>query len=132
MAISKGVRLKTGKIQQAQNFKYHAGCKEMKLTHFCFANDLSVLCHGSAESVIVIKEALDLFSKVLGLKPNMNKSTIYFSNADIGEKCRILNIMPYQVGSFPTRFLGVPLISKRLGKTKCKQLVDRVKSKVED
>ncbi|GJR87109.1 RNA-directed DNA polymerase, eukaryota, reverse transcriptase zinc-binding domain protein [Tanacetum coccineum] len=120
------------KIQQAQNFKYHAGCKEMKLTHLCFADDLSVLCHGSAESVIVIKEALDLFSKVLGLKPNMNKSTIYFSNVDIGEKCRILNIMPYQVGSFPTRFLGVPLIYKRLGKTKCKQLVDRVKSKVGD
>ncbi|GJZ69312.1 RNA-directed DNA polymerase, eukaryota, reverse transcriptase zinc-binding domain protein [Tanacetum coccineum] len=120
------------KIQQAKNFKYHAGCKEMKLTHLCFADDLLVLCHGSEESVIAIKEALDLFSKVSCLKPNMNKSTIYFSNVDIGEKCRILNIMPFQVGSFPTRYLGVPLISKRLGKTKRKQLVDKVKSKVGD
>ncbi|GJX72614.1 RNA-directed DNA polymerase, eukaryota, reverse transcriptase zinc-binding domain protein [Tanacetum coccineum] len=120
------------KIQQAKNFKYHVGCKEMKLTHLCFADDLLVLCHGNEESVIVIKEALDLFSKVSCLKPNINKSTIYFSNVDIGEKCRILNIMPLQVGSFPTRYLGVPLISKRLGKTKCKQLVDKVKSKVED
>ncbi|GKB10357.1 hypothetical protein Tco_0844280 [Tanacetum coccineum] len=104
----------------------------MKLTHLCFADDLLVLCHGSEESVIAIKEALDLFSKVSCLKPNMNKSTIYFSNVDIGEKCRILNIMPFQVGSFPTRYLGVPLISKRLGKTKRKQLVDKVKSKVGD
>ncbi|GJX56334.1 probable L-cysteine desulfhydrase, chloroplastic [Tanacetum coccineum] len=32
----------------------------------------------------------------------------------------------------PTRYLEVPLISKRLGKTECKQLVDKVKSKVGD
>ncbi|GJT20553.1 RNA-directed DNA polymerase, eukaryota, reverse transcriptase zinc-binding domain protein [Tanacetum coccineum] len=120
------------KIQQAHNFKYHVGCKDIKLTHLCFADDLLVLCYGSTESVIVIKEALELFSKIFGLKPNMNKSTIFFSNMDIGEKSRILNIMPFQVGTFPNRYLGVPLITKRLGKTECKKLVDKVKSRIGD
>nr|GEU73629.1 hypothetical protein [Tanacetum cinerariifolium] len=120
------------RIQQSHSFKYHSRCKEIRLTHLCFAYDLLVLCYGSADSVKVIKEALDLFSIVSGLKPNMSKSTIFFGNVDISEKKRILEIVPFQIGKFLMRYLGVPLITKRLGKDECKQLADKVKNKVGD
>ncbi|GJR32911.1 reverse transcriptase domain-containing protein [Tanacetum coccineum] len=60
----------THKIQFSQNFKFYYGCKEISLTHLCFADDLLVMCHGDSASVKVIKDALDFFSNVSGLKPN--------------------------------------------------------------
>ena len=66
--------------QQNGNFKYHKGCKELKLTHLCFADDLLVMCHGDVESVKVVKESLVEFSKMSGLLPNLAKSTIFFGN----------------------------------------------------
>nr|GEW37931.1 hypothetical protein [Tanacetum cinerariifolium] len=45
-------------------FKYHYVCKELEITHLCFADDLLVLCHGDVNSVIVFKKALEKFSTV--------------------------------------------------------------------
>ncbi|GJT97882.1 RNA-directed DNA polymerase, eukaryota, reverse transcriptase zinc-binding domain protein [Tanacetum coccineum] len=84
------------------------------------------------ESVKVIKASLDKYSNVTWLKPNMSKSTIFFGNVDIGERNIILDIIPFQIGTFPMRYLRVPLITKILGKDECKQLVDKVKQKVGD
>nr|GEU82474.1 ATP-dependent RNA helicase DBP2-like [Tanacetum cinerariifolium] len=41
----------------------------------------------------------------------------------------ILSVIPFKVGAFPVKYLGVPLVNKRLRKDECKQLVDKVKSK---
>ena len=67
-------------IGEAQKFKYHYGCKELKLTHLCFADDLLVLCNGDKEFVAVVKKTLDEFSSVSGLFPNMSKSIIFFGS----------------------------------------------------
>lgn len=108
------------------------GCKELKLTHICFADDLSVFCHGSEKSVKVIKDTLNEFSKCSGLIPNMSKSTIFFGNLNMCEKQKILDILPFKVGILPMKYLGVPLITKRLGINGCRELVEKVKSKVND
>ncbi|GKC71020.1 RNA-directed DNA polymerase, eukaryota, reverse transcriptase zinc-binding domain protein [Tanacetum coccineum] len=72
------------KIKNSENFRYHLGCKDLKLTHLWFADDLLVLCHGDEGSIKVIKDAIDDFSRVSGLVPNLNKSTIFFRNVNIG------------------------------------------------
>ncbi|GJV69944.1 RNA-directed DNA polymerase, eukaryota, reverse transcriptase zinc-binding domain protein [Tanacetum coccineum] len=36
------------KISEDNSFKYHFGCKRLKITHLYFANDLLVLCHGKS------------------------------------------------------------------------------------
>ncbi|GJY89293.1 RNA-directed DNA polymerase, eukaryota, reverse transcriptase zinc-binding domain protein [Tanacetum coccineum] len=84
------------KISNSFEFRYHAGCKDLKLTHLCFADDLLVLCHGDKGSVRIIKESLDDFSKVLGLVPNLNKSTIFFGNVNIRDQRSILSIVPFK------------------------------------
>ncbi|GKB97713.1 hypothetical protein Tco_0983850, partial [Tanacetum coccineum] len=76
------------KIEEAQNFKYHFGCKEIKLTNLCFADDLLVVCNGDKDSLEVVKSSLNEFSLVSGLFPNLSKSTIFFGS--INEKERIL------------------------------------------
>ncbi|GJZ33072.1 RNA-directed DNA polymerase, eukaryota, reverse transcriptase zinc-binding domain protein [Tanacetum coccineum] len=95
-------------IDRNNEFKYHHGCKNLKITHLCFADDLLVFCHGDIKSVSTIKEALEEFSNYSGLKANMSKSTL------------------------PVRYLGVPLITKKISATDCKPLIDNVKSRVMD
>nr|GEV27353.1 zinc finger, CCHC-type [Tanacetum cinerariifolium] len=72
-----------------------------------------------------LKESLDDFSGVLGLEPNMNKSTIFFGNVKLGDQRKNLNVVPFKVGKFPVKYLGVPLITKRSSREECKQLLDK-------
>ncbi|GKE32362.1 hypothetical protein Tco_1451684, partial [Tanacetum coccineum] len=66
-------------------------------------DDLLVLIHGDFKSVGVIKEALDKFSKVSSLIP---------------------------IGKLRMKYLGVPLIAKKLNVNDCTPLIDKVKNKV--
>ncbi|GJV55861.1 RNA-directed DNA polymerase, eukaryota, reverse transcriptase zinc-binding domain protein [Tanacetum coccineum] len=120
------------RISEEKNFKYHLGCKKLLITHLCFADDLLVLCHGDTTSVKVIKQALEDFSKISGLYPNLGKSTIFCGSMDDVTIARILNIIPFKRGKLPVRYIGVPLVAKQLGVNDCKSLVDKVKSRVHD
>ncbi|GJX73970.1 RNA-directed DNA polymerase, eukaryota, reverse transcriptase zinc-binding domain protein [Tanacetum coccineum] len=119
------------KTRSPPHFRY-TGCKDLMLTYLCFADDLIVLCHGDKSSISIIKEALKEFSVVSGLKPNLCKSTIFFGNVNNGDQRSILKVLPFKVGSFLAKCLGVPLVTKRLGREDCKHLVDMVKNKVND
>ncbi|GJY12248.1 RNA-directed DNA polymerase, eukaryota, reverse transcriptase zinc-binding domain protein [Tanacetum coccineum] len=77
-------------INASPSFKYHYGCKELKLTHLCFADDLMVLCNGDKISLNVIKKSLDEFSQVFGLFPNLNKSVIFFGSLNEDRKKELL------------------------------------------
>ncbi|GKD23624.1 RNA-directed DNA polymerase, eukaryota, reverse transcriptase zinc-binding domain protein, partial [Tanacetum coccineum] len=66
------------RIEGRSEFKYHFGCKEMKLTHVCLVDDLLMFCHGDMSSVMVLKEAIEEFGSMSGLLPNYSKSTIIF------------------------------------------------------
>nr|GEW11033.1 RNA-directed DNA polymerase, eukaryota, reverse transcriptase zinc-binding domain protein [Tanacetum cinerariifolium] len=93
-------------------------------------DDLLVLCYGDLKSVKVIKKAMETFSLIYGLNPNIRKSTIFFGNVQDHVKQEILSILSFKVGSLPVSYLRVPLISKQLSFTDCKCLIDRVKAKV--
>lgn len=64
-------------IEDDGRFKYHWGCRDLKISHLCFADDLLVLCHGDLNSVKVVKSAMDKFSSISGLKPNKQKHSIF-------------------------------------------------------
>lgn len=115
-------------------FKYHWGCKEMGITHLCFADDLMLLCHGDMHSASVLRRALDEFSLSSGLYPSMTKSTVYFGNVPNDAKCKILMVMPFNEGELPAsaRYLGVPLVSRKLYKDDCKLLVECVRKRIND
>ncbi|GJS96055.1 RNA-directed DNA polymerase, eukaryota, reverse transcriptase zinc-binding domain protein [Tanacetum coccineum] len=118
------------KVDQSREFQYHFGCKKLKITNVCFADDLLMFCHADKSSVKVLKESIDEFGKVVGLIPNYNKSTIIFGCLDDEEKKDMLEVMPFKVEKLPIRYLGTPLTSKRLRANKCKSLLDKVESRV--
>ncbi|GKC56561.1 hypothetical protein Tco_1084159, partial [Tanacetum coccineum] len=80
------------------NFRYHTGCEELKIRNLCFADGLLILCNGDCESVKVIKSALEEFSAVSGLVPNLSKSTMFCININEELKGKILKIIPFAVG----------------------------------
>lgn len=41
-----------------------------------------------------------------------------------------MEIVPFKVGKLPVRYLGVPLITRRIGVKDCKCLIDKVRNKV--
>ncbi|GJY36753.1 RNA-directed DNA polymerase, eukaryota, reverse transcriptase zinc-binding domain protein, partial [Tanacetum coccineum] len=117
-------------IIRCKEFGYHFGCKELKLSHICFADYLLVLCKGNKESLQVIKQSLDEFSQVSRLTANLGKSVIFFGGIKEEERKDLLQILPFKCGKLPVRYLGVPLLAKRLSVQDCKMLIDIVESKI--
>ncbi|GKB71204.1 RNA-directed DNA polymerase, eukaryota, reverse transcriptase zinc-binding domain protein [Tanacetum coccineum] len=116
------------KVERNNAFKFHKGCKDLKMTHLSFADDLLVFCHGDNKSVNALVE----FSKVSGLFPNMEKSVVFFGSVKENVKKDILQTLPFNVGKLPMKYLGIPLLAKILGIKECKCLMDKVKNKVLD
>ncbi|GJV73510.1 RNA-directed DNA polymerase, eukaryota, reverse transcriptase zinc-binding domain protein [Tanacetum coccineum] len=119
-------------IKESKVFKYHFGCKNLKITHLCFADDLLVFCHGDPESVKVIKKSFDEFSGYSGLLPNLQKRRIFFRGLSSDEQQSIINIIPFSVGKLLVRYLGVPLLTKKLSISDCKPIISKVKTKISD
>lgn len=86
--------------------------------------------YGNKVSVMVLMKALKEFRKLSGLVPSIEKSTTLFSNVGELEKQAIIDILPFDEGSFPIKYKGVPLISTRLLHKDCQVLVERVRNKI--
>ncbi|KAJ9536236.1 hypothetical protein OSB04_un000585 [Centaurea solstitialis] len=117
-------------ILEAENFGYHPGCADIDLTHLCFADDLFVFTYGDVGSVEILKKALTLFGHRSGLSPNLLKSDVFFGNVPVDTQAAILNCLSYRLGSFPIRYLGVPLspVSLKVADYGC--LVAKVKARL--
>ncbi|GJR20092.1 hypothetical protein Tco_0968619 [Tanacetum coccineum] len=86
----------------------------------------SFLLTGTPESATVIMEALDEFKNASGLVPSLPKSTTYFCNVLNYTKHAILQILPFEEGRLPVKYLGVPLVSSQLIYRDCKELIEKV------
>ncbi|KAJ9546852.1 hypothetical protein OSB04_019395 [Centaurea solstitialis] len=96
-------------ITEASDFGFHQGCDDFGITHLCFADDLFVFTRGDVVSVEVLKKALSLFELRSGLSPNLQKSDVFFGNVAPSVRAAIIQCLPFRMGLFPIRYLGVPL-----------------------
>ncbi|KAK9050851.1 hypothetical protein SSX86_030178 [Deinandra increscens subsp. villosa] len=84
------------RIREADNFKYHWKCRKLGITNLCFFYDLLIFVNADCDSVKVIKLALEEFSGISGLLPNLSKSTMYFGNVVPNLKAKILRLIPFK------------------------------------
>ncbi|XP_021991606.1 uncharacterized protein LOC110888385 [Helianthus annuus] len=119
-------------VNKSANFKFHNLCKKQRIVNVCFADDLFMFARGDVSSARVIMEGLDKFKNMSGRVPSMAKSTVFFGNVKREDKQSILQLMPFEEGSLPVRYLGVPLISSRLVYKDYKILIERLESRIDN
>ncbi|KAJ9539129.1 hypothetical protein OSB04_031862 [Centaurea solstitialis] len=118
-------------IQQASTeFGFHAGCEDQGISHLCFADDLFVFTRGDVGSVDVLKRALEIFRQWSGMEPSLEKSEGFFANVSQDTKAVILDLLPFNAGVFPIRYLGVPLSPTRLKVGDYHGLVEKVTKRI--
>lgn len=125
-------RMLKWKVMESDQFSYHRFCDKLELINLCFADDLFLFAYGNVGSARVIQESLDEFKKASGLVPSLPKSTAYLCNVVNHVKISILNVLPFEEGRLPVKYLGVPLISSRLLIKDCNELVEKIQNRVLD
>jgi hypothetical protein len=118
-------------VSSNSQFDFHPRCRELKLNHLCFADDLLIFSAASIRSVKVIKDVLDYFEQLSGLKANPSKSSIFLAGVNPVLKQDILEMLHMPEGVLPVRYLGVPLISKRLTSVDCESLVAKITARID-
>ncbi|KAL0411535.1 UNVERIFIED_CONTAM: hypothetical protein Slati_3743200 [Sesamum latifolium] len=87
-------------------------------------------CNVIYKSTSTIKDTLAEFVVMSSLRVNPSKSQIILSKAVQTERQAILDLMGFQEGSLPIKYLGVPLISSRLTIADCQPLIDKIDNKL--
>ncbi|KAG7593526.1 Reverse transcriptase domain [Arabidopsis thaliana x Arabidopsis arenosa] len=106
---------------------YHPRCQKLQLTHLCFADDLLVFTDGKKSSVEGILTIFDKFAEFSGLKISLEKSTLYMAGVRDVDKEEILHYFPFESGSLPVRYLGLPLLTKRMTLNDYTPLLERIR-----
>ncbi|XP_039043403.1 uncharacterized protein LOC120182503 [Hibiscus syriacus] len=111
-------------------FKYHPKCKRISLTHLCFADDLLDFFHGSLDDVVGVLSTLEVFYELSGLRLNDMKTELYACGVSDLVLEHIHSGTGFKVGKLPVRYLGVPLVTRKLTGNDCSALVIKIKEKL--
>ncbi|KAL0286590.1 UNVERIFIED_CONTAM: hypothetical protein Sradi_7144400 [Sesamum radiatum] len=107
---------------------------EQCITSAMFSISLNGSVHGffagTVSSVRTIKSVLTEFAALSGLHVNPEKSTIILSKSVQQDRQSILDILGFQEGSLPIKYLGLPLTSSRLKVADCQPLIDRLNGRL--
>ena len=95
-------------------FTFHPKCKKVGITHLFFVNDLLIFSKGHLNSIIGIQNVLNMLYSFFGLQLNCAKSEFYAAGIKRDELQEIHQVIGFKIGTLPIRYLGVPLVTKRL------------------
>ena len=103
----------------------------MKISHLCFADDILLFTEASIEQVDRVINCLDMFCSVSGQKVSTAKTRVYFSkNVSAALTEEISRRSGFQVTNDLGRYLGVPLLHKRVTKQTYGYLVENMQKRL--
>lgn len=118
------------KAAKDRHVGYHPRCKNAVLTHLCFADDIMVFTDGQKRSVEGILRVFEEFEKLSGLKISVEKSTLYMAGISLENQNAILENFPFAAGQLPVRYLGLPLLTKKMTVADYMPLMEKVRTKM--
>lgn len=104
---------------------YHPRTAELKITHLMFADDVMIFFDGTSNSLHGISECLDDFASWSGLQINATKTELFTSGVEHSETIAI-NCYGFPTGQLPIRYLGLPLMSRKLKISEYAPLMTRI------
>lgn len=114
---------------EQRSFGYHPRCQNIGLTHLCFADDLMVFADGIKRSLEGILAVFKGFEKASGLKINLEKSTLYMAGVT-QQHMEDISAFPFDSGQLPVRYLGLPLLTKRMTVGDYLPLIEKIRSRI--
>ncbi|XP_021843570.2 uncharacterized protein [Spinacia oleracea] len=102
----------------------------MDLTHMMFADDLLLFARGDSDSVTFIFSAFSKLSAASGLQAYLHKSEVYIAGVPTDVVDQIVESLGIIKGSFPVKYLGVPLTTRKLSYTECKPLIEKTVARI--
>ncbi|KAL2226375.1 UNVERIFIED_CONTAM: hypothetical protein Sindi_1996200 [Sesamum indicum] len=117
-------------IDQDELFSFHWKCDAARIFQLGFADDLLLFCRADMNSIGVFKTGLDRFAEWSGLRLNVQKSHLIISRSAQGLREEMLEVLEFQEGVLPMRYLGLPLLSSRLTVTDCNPLLLKIDKRI--
>ena len=115
-----------GGLRNNPDFNFHPKCGGQKITHLAFADDLVLFSRGDPISVGLLMENLTHFGDCSGLKISMSKSSFHSAGIESADIEEIRRITGFSQGSFPFRYLGIPISDARLTISQYSPLLDKI------
>ena len=109
---------------------YHPKCKNIQVTHLCFADDLMVFTDGTKRSIERVLKVFEEFAAISKLNISLEKSTLYIAGTSADTETNILGSFPLASGRLPVRYLGLPLLTKRMMITDYMPLVEKIRKRM--
>lgn len=107
-------------------FNHRPKCAKHNITHLAFADDLMLMARGDPISVEILAAILDEFGAASGLHANRLKSSLFLTGVGGAERVAIEHALGFAVGSFPFRYLGIPLAASRLKGVDYAPLIEKI------
>ncbi|XP_024015880.1 uncharacterized protein LOC112089134 [Eutrema salsugineum] len=87
-----------------------------------------VFSDGKEKSIEGIILVFELFAAMSGLRISLEKSTIFLAGISNAQRTSIINRFSLENGNLPVRYLGLPLIAKKMTKADYAPLVEKIKT----
>lgn len=112
---------------RADRFIPHPRCHVPLVTHLSFADDVLIFFDGSERSVEGILEVLNSFYLDSGLQLSLAKSRIFLDGNNQSLIASLASTFQITLGSFPVRYLGLPLLPHKMRPRDFQPLLDKVR-----
>ena len=115
-----------GDLKHNPDFNFHPRCGGLKISHLAYADDLVLFSRGDPTSVSLIMDKLKYLGDCSGLSINLTKSSFHLAGVSNTYIEIIKGITGFSQGSFPFRYLGIPVADSRLNIAQYSPLIDKI------
>ncbi|XP_077231908.1 uncharacterized protein LOC143865152 [Tasmannia lanceolata] len=118
------------KAQAMGKIKTPFSKRNLNINHVMYDDDVMIFITPDIESVAGIKDCLHSFKLISGLEVNVQKSEVFLSGTPDHLKNQICSSLYINEGTLPIKYLGLPLITKRLSSQDCQPLLSKIRSRL--
>jgi Reverse transcriptase (RNA-dependent DNA polymerase) len=110
----------------------HIILKPFPQCHQCllYADDTLFIIKPEEQQINALKIILQVYGQISGLEVCMDKSELMITSSQQERVQQLAAIMGCKAGSFPIKYLGLPLSNRKLAKEHFRELIHRVQNKL--